>query len=87
MTMKGGNTESLYLLENKKDGRLLMAQSLLNQHPDIVKIVHKWGRWQHSVDYSGFKRNKLVLKPEFVGKKFDTNEYGMKPKDASEEHG
>ena len=84
MTMKGGNTESLYLLENKKDGRLLMAQSLLNQHSDIVKIVQKWGRWQHSVDYSGFQRNKLRLKPEFEGVKFDANEYGMKLENTGE---
>lgn len=58
MTMKGGNTESLYKLQND-DGRLLMAKSLQKQHPDCVKIVWKWHRWQHQVDYSQFKRNKL----------------------------
>jgi len=78
MTMKGGNTESLYLLNNQKDGRLLMAQSLLNQHPDVTTIVQKWGRWQHSVDYSKFARNKLILKTEFEGVEFPANEYGMK---------
>jgi hypothetical protein len=58
MTMKGGNTESLY----KGDGRLLMAQSLQKQHPDVTKITWKWGRWQHQVDYRPFKRNKLIRK-------------------------
>lgn len=57
MTMKGGNTDELY----KDDGRLKMAQSLLLQHPDIVKIAWKWGRWQHQVDYRKFKKNKLIL--------------------------
>ena len=77
MTMKGGNTESLYQLDGQKDGRLLMAQSLQQQHPDVTKIVRKWGRWQHSVDYRPFKANRLIRKqgveiPEGV------NNYGMK---------
>lgn len=61
MSMKGGNTEDLYKLDNA-DGRLLMAQSLQRQHPDVVKITRKWGRWQHQVDYRPFKGNKLILK-------------------------
>jgi hypothetical protein len=56
MTVKGGNTTELY----KEDGRLKMAESLRDQHPDIVKITQKWNRWQHHVDYSGFKKNKLI---------------------------
>lgn len=75
MTMKGGNTESLYKLDNE-DGRLLMAQSLQRQHPDVVKIVRKWGRWQHQVDYRPFKHNKLKLKPGVVIPE-GVNNYGM----------
>ena len=63
MTMKGGNTEELYKLNGQADGRLLMAQSLQQQHPDVTKIVRKWGRWQHQVDYRPFKKNRLVRKP------------------------
>ena len=63
MTMKGGNTESLYT--GVKDGRKKMAQSLVDQHPEMVKIVWKWGRWQHSVDYSFFKNKKLILKEDY----------------------
>jgi hypothetical protein len=74
LTMKGGNTDELY----QGDGRLKMAQSLQRQHPDVTKITWKWGRWQHHVDYRPFKRNKLKLKPEFVGKQWQPNEYGMK---------
>lgn len=75
MTMKGGNTESLYKLDNN-DGRLLMAQSLQKQHPDVTKIVWKWNRWQHKVDYTPFKANKLKLK-EGVIIEDGPNNYGM----------
>lgn len=61
MTMKGGNTDELY----KDDGRLQMAQSLVDQHPDIVKVSEKWGRYQHHVDYRGFQRNRLKPRPDF----------------------
>jgi len=73
MTMKGGNTESLYEIEN---GRLLMAQSLQKQHPDVTKITRKWGRWQHSVDYRPFKGNRLIKKEGVVIPK-GVNNYGM----------
>lgn len=43
MRMSGGNTDELYKQNDKMDGRLLMAQSLKKQHPDITKIVWKWG--------------------------------------------
>lgn len=65
MSVPGGNTEALYKLDNE-DGRLLMAQSLQRQHPDVVKITRKWGRWQHQVDYRPFKGNKLILKPGVI---------------------
>ena len=76
MTVKGGNTEELYKLDGKTDGRYLMAKSLKDQHPDVTKIVQKWGRWQHEVDYSSFKKNKLILRQniEIPDK---PNEYGM----------
>ena len=76
MTMKGGNTESLYLLDNQ-DGRYLMAKSLRDQHPDVTKITRKWGRWQHQVDYRGFKNNKLIKRDDIEIPK-GINNYGMK---------
>ena len=72
MTMKGGNAETLY----KGDGRLKMAQSLCEQHPDIATITLKWGRWQHQVDYSQFKRIPLIFKPG-VEIPDGVNNYGM----------
>ena len=76
MTMRGGNTESLYKLDNE-DGRLLMAQSLQQQHPDVVTITRKWGRWQHQVNYLPFKSNKLIRKPG-VEIPEGVNNYGMR---------
>lgn len=72
MSAKGGNTDELY----QGNGRLLMAQSLQRQHPDVVMVTRKWGRWQHQVDYRPFKRNKLVRKPGMVIPE-GVNNYGM----------
>jgi len=59
MTMTGGNTDDLYRQDVTFDGRLEMAQSLRRQHPDVVTITRKWGRWQHSVDYRPFRCTRL----------------------------
>lgn len=72
MTMKGGNTDSLYV----EDGRLKMAQSLVEQHPDCARITQKWGRFQHQVDYSRFKKNYLKLKSGIALDR-KVNNYGM----------
>lgn len=65
MTMKGGNMDELY----QGDGRLVMAQSLVDQHPDITTIYHKFGtaggteaRAQHLVDYSVFNAERIPLR-------------------------
>jgi hypothetical protein len=63
MSQEGGNTDELYRRDEQFDGRLEMARSLQRQHPDVVKITRKWGRWQHQVDYRPFKGNKLIRKP------------------------
>lgn len=76
MTMKGGNTDELYKKDEHFDGRLEMAKSLQRQHPDVVKITRKWGRWQHHVDYRPFKKNKLLKKPNIVIPD-GVNNYGM----------
>lgn len=77
MTMKGGNTDVLYKQDEEFDGRLEMARSLERQHPDVTKVVYKWGRWQHSVDYRPFKRITLVRKPD-VEIPTETNDFGMR---------
>lgn len=72
MTVKGGNVP-IYV----GDGRLKMAQALVDWHPDVTTITRKWGRWQHQVDYRPFKKNKLILKPGLVIPK-GINNYGMR---------
>lgn len=72
LKMKGGNTKELY----KGDGRLKMAQSLVEQHPDVARITHKWNRPQHHVDYSAFRGNELKLR-KGVKVPEGNNEYGM----------
>lgn len=66
MKLKGGNTDELYRQDGTFDGRLEMAKSLQQQHPDVTTIKRKWGRWQHSVDYGPFKANLLRLRPGVV---------------------
>lgn len=58
MRMSGGNTDQLYA----DDGRKKMAESLAEQHPDVAKVVWKFGRWHHQVNYAPFKSNKLIRK-------------------------
>ena len=74
MRMKGGNTNTVY---NTDDNRLEFAKSLERQHPDVVKVVWKFNRWHHQVDYRPFKDNKLKLKEGVeINEKIDN--YGMK---------
>jgi hypothetical protein len=56
MEMAGGNTDELYA----GDGRLRMAESLREQHPDLVKVTSKWGRPQHHVNYKVFRKTRLI---------------------------
>lgn len=77
MSVKGGNTDSLYILPDGTDGRLLMAQSLQRQHPDVTKITRKWGRWQHQVNYKPFKHNRPIRRPDAAIPE-GVNEYGMR---------
>jgi hypothetical protein len=76
MRMKGGNTDELYRQDSKFDGRLEMALSLQRQHPDVVTVSRKWNRYQHHVDYSQFRGNRLRFKPGVtIAKGHD--EFGM----------
>ena len=76
MKMKGGNTDELYRQDDEFDGRLEMAKSLQEQHPNMVKITRKWGRWQHHVDYKPFRKNKLIKKKGIIIPE-GINNYGM----------
>lgn len=66
------------------DGRYKMALELQQRWPNITKITRKWGRWQHSVDYGPFKRNKPRLK-QGIEIPQGVNNYGMALKRLDEE--
>ena len=76
MRLKGGNTDELYA----GDGRLKMAQSLQEQHPDICTITWKFNRWQHQVNYDVFKKNKLIKIKDLKLRNI-INNYGMQLKE------
>ena len=81
MRLKGGNTDSIYQNENLdyQDGVLEKSKSLQEQHPDVAKVVWRWNRWHHFVDYSVFKRNKPLFKKDIKITKGVDN-YGMRLK-------
>jgi hypothetical protein len=72
-TMSGGNTEEFYA----KEGTLPKSQMIALMHPDVAEVVWKFNRWHHHVDYSRFRRNKLI---KVDGTKVfeGVNNYGMK---------
>jgi hypothetical protein len=76
MRLKGGNTDELYA----GDGRLKMAKSLQEQHPDICTITWKFNRWQHQVNYDVFKKNKLIRIKDLKLRNI-INNYGMQLKE------
>jgi UTP-glucose-1-phosphate uridylyltransferase len=53
-----------------------MAESLVEQHPDVSSITWKFNRWQHHVDYSKFNKNKLILKDTSIEYE-KINNYGL----------
>lgn len=83
-SLKGGNTGEFYLKEGKKvngqkyanTGTIAKSLMQVRVYPEISKLVYKFNRWHHHVDYSKFKRNKLIKKPEIEINSRDNN-YGM----------
>jgi hypothetical protein len=57
LNMKGGNTDSIY---NVKNGLVKKAESLVEQHPDVVKMTTRFGRPHHLVNYRPFLNNPLI---------------------------
>ena len=74
MTTKGGNTP----IYTTGDLRSEFVDSLINQHPDVVKKVWRFERWHHQVNYKPFKKNKLIFSDNYITPINKINEYGMK---------
>lgn len=71
-TIKGGNTDELY-----KDGTMDKSRMLVQEHPDVAEVKFKFERWHHHVNYTVFKKQKLIKRNELDLKK-GVNDYGMK---------
>jgi hypothetical protein len=70
--MSGGNTEVFY----KNEGTKPKSQMLADMHPDVAKVVWRFNRWHHQVDYKPFKKNALIKK-ESLEIKDGIDNYGM----------
>jgi hypothetical protein len=72
-TLKGGNTDEFYA----KEGTLPKSKMLADLHPDVAKVVWRFNRWHHHVDYRAFKKNKLE-RIEGIRIPNQINNFGMK---------
>jgi len=85
--IKGGNTDEFYhaegvVQEGQKyadTGTLAKSMMLANVYPQYCKVVRKFGRIHHKVNYRPFKRQKLIRR-EGIEIPTEPNEYGMKLK-------
>ena len=73
MITKGGNTP----IYTTGDLRSNFVDSLIEQHPDVVKKVWRFERWHHEVNYKPFEKNKLIKKEGLIIEN-KINNYGMK---------
>lgn len=71
--LAGGNTDEFYAVE----GTLAKSRMQVAVHPDVSRLVWRYNRWHHHVDYRRFKANQLRRKPGVVIPD-EPNEYGMR---------
>jgi hypothetical protein len=79
--VKGGNTQEFYAHE----GTFEKSKMLVKMHPDVARLVKRFNRWHHYVDYRLFRNRKLLLRDDMIVAR-GTNEYDMRliaPHDAS----
>lgn len=71
-TVSGGNSMEFY----DHEGTLNKSQYLVDLHPDVSSLVMRYNRWHHYVDYSSFKKNKLIKRKDLIISEGVDN-YGM----------
>lgn len=71
-SIKGGNTKDFYA----REGTFPKSRMLVAMHPDVTRLVHRFGRTHHYVDYRPFRKNKLILKNGITLMQ-QTDDYGM----------
>ncbi len=71
----GGNTGEFYA----EEGTYPKSEMQIRMHPDVSRMVMRYGRCHHYVDYKPFRANKLIPKKGVtISKK--PNNYGMELK-------
>ena len=70
--VKGGNTKEFY----EKEGTKPKSEMIAKLHPDVAKVVWRFNRWHHHVNYKPFKDNELIIK-EGLDIPKRVNNYGM----------
>jgi hypothetical protein len=68
----GGNKAEFYATE----GTSAKSQMIADLHPDVARVVWRFGRWHHDVDYSRFKVNIPRRKPG-VTTRDGVDDFGM----------
>lgn len=58
--LAGGNTAEFYA----REGTLAKSQMQVAMHPDVSKLVHRFGRVHHHVDYKSFKANRIIRRSD-----------------------
>ena len=61
-TVKGGNTEEFYA----REGTLAKSRMQVAMHPDVSRMLWRFNRVHHLVDYRPFRINKLALRDGVV---------------------
>lgn len=82
-SLKGGNTEEFYHKEGEVEvtgeyaigGTDAKSQMLQDVYPKYAKVVHKFGRTHHQVNYRQFQ-NPLIFRDDFIQPE-GNDEYGM----------
>lgn len=72
MTMKGGYNDEMY----KHQDRFVNSDMLVRLHPDVARHCYRFGRNHHYVDYTKFKKTKLIKRTDIEIPK-GPNNYGM----------
>jgi hypothetical protein len=58
--MPGGNTDELY-----QDGTYEKSRMLALAYPQYARVVRRYGRWHHYVDYSRWRKGPLIRREDY----------------------
>lgn len=53
------------------------SDAQVRMHPDVSKVIWRFGRWHHYVDYTPFKKTPLIRRSG-INIPEGTNDYGMR---------